>query len=123
MSLQKFNKVIVGFVSQSCEKNEDGKFVCVGQEFIEGDDVNYEDEFGDELDDEPNEINFVRDMVQPGLDHFVLKMVGCVDPCVVGPFATEKEAQDRVEEYREDPSECQNAHTTFSLTKGAVIDI
>ncbi len=43
-----YQKVTVGFVVQSFEMI-DGKFVCTSQDFIAGDDVNYEDDFGDKL--------------------------------------------------------------------------
>jgi len=32
--MEKFNKITVGFVSQTFEKNAAGKFVCTKQEFI-----------------------------------------------------------------------------------------
>ncbi len=44
--MDKFNKITTGFVVQSFEKNNKGKFVCVSQEFIAGDQVDYENEEG-----------------------------------------------------------------------------
>lgn len=44
--MDKFSKITVGFVVQSFQKNTDGKFVCVSQEFIAGDQVDYEDADG-----------------------------------------------------------------------------
>ena len=41
--MEKFTKITVGFVTQSYEKNSAGKFICTGQEFIAGDQVDYED--------------------------------------------------------------------------------
>ena len=41
--MEKFTKTTVGFVTQSYEKNTAGKFICTGQEFIAGDQVDYED--------------------------------------------------------------------------------
>lgn len=41
--MEKFTKVTVGFVTQSYEKNAAGKFICTDQEFIAGDQVDYED--------------------------------------------------------------------------------
>jgi len=37
-----FNKVTTGFVVQKFRKNELGKFACIHQEFVAGDDVQYE---------------------------------------------------------------------------------
>ena len=42
--MDKFNKITVGFVIQTFEKDTAGKFVCTGQEFIAGDQVDYEDQ-------------------------------------------------------------------------------
>ena len=44
--MEKFTKITVGFVTQSYEKNAAGKFICTGQEFIAGDQVDYEDANG-----------------------------------------------------------------------------
>ena len=41
--MEKFTKITVGFVTQSYEKNAAGKFTCTEQEFIAGDQVDYED--------------------------------------------------------------------------------
>ncbi len=42
-SMKKFTKITVGFVTQSYEKDVTGKFTCMEQEFIAGDQVDYED--------------------------------------------------------------------------------
>jgi len=44
--MEKFNKITVGFVIQTFEKNAAGKFICTKQEFIAGDQVDYEDAEG-----------------------------------------------------------------------------
>lgn len=44
--MQKFTKITTGFVVQNYEKNKAGEFVCSSQEFIAGDQVDYEDENG-----------------------------------------------------------------------------
>ena len=41
--MKKFTKITVGFITQSYKRNAAGKFVCTGQEFIAGDQVDYED--------------------------------------------------------------------------------
>jgi hypothetical protein len=46
---EKFTKITVGFVTQVYEKNAAGKFVCIGQEFIAGDQVDYEDAGGNTI--------------------------------------------------------------------------
>ena len=44
--MDKFLKITVGFVAQTFKKNTAGKFVCTKQEFIAGDQVDYEDAEG-----------------------------------------------------------------------------
>ena len=41
--MDKFTKITVGFVSQTFEKDPVGRFVCAHQEFIAGDQCDYED--------------------------------------------------------------------------------
>ena len=41
-----FNKITTGFVCQKYRKDESGKFVCIHQEFIAGDDVQFENVSG-----------------------------------------------------------------------------
>ena len=47
--MEKFTKITVGFVTQSYGKNAAGKFICMGQEFIAGDDVQFENLKGDSI--------------------------------------------------------------------------
>ena len=57
----KWNKVTVGFVMQTYEDE-----ICVAQEFIAEDQVDYEDyEYGDPIDPPCNEQYFPFDMIQP----------------------------------------------------------
>jgi len=44
-----FNKVTTGFVVQKYRKNSAGKFTCINQEFIAGDDVQFENLKGDPI--------------------------------------------------------------------------
>lgn len=44
-----FTKTTIGFVVQNFEKNTCDKFVCTGQEFIAGDQVDYEDAEGNSI--------------------------------------------------------------------------
>ena len=47
--MKKFTKITVGFVTQNYEKNAAGKLICMGQEFIAGDDVQFENLKGDSI--------------------------------------------------------------------------
>ena len=47
--MEKFTKITVGFVTQSYEKSDAGKFICTGQEFIAGDDVQFENVKGESI--------------------------------------------------------------------------
>lgn len=44
-----FNKVTTGFVVQKYRKNQSGKYVCIHQEFVAGDDVQFENLKGDSV--------------------------------------------------------------------------
>ena len=44
-----FTKTTVGFVAQTFEKNDQGRFVCTHQEFIAGDQCDYEDSRGNPI--------------------------------------------------------------------------
>jgi hypothetical protein len=63
---KKFQKITVGFVTQEYETLDNGTHVCTGQEFVAGDQVDYED-----MDGEPVEIDTLKEeycpfnMVQP----------------------------------------------------------
>lgn len=62
---KKFKKITTGFVVQDYEE-KNGRFVCVGQEFIAGDQVDYEDEMGESVEvDTLKEDYQPFDMVQP----------------------------------------------------------
>ena len=47
--MDKFTKVTVGFVAQTFEKDSKGRFVCTHQEFIGGDQCDYEDAEGNTI--------------------------------------------------------------------------
>ena len=68
--MEKFTKITVGFVTQSYEKNTAGEFVCTGQEFIAGDQVDYEDLDGNKItppdhDYQPFEMKLLNDTERP----------------------------------------------------------
>jgi len=48
--MDKFTKITVGFVVQAFEKDDKGNFVCTKQEFIAGDQYDYEDAQGNPID-------------------------------------------------------------------------
>jgi len=47
--MEKFSKITTGFVAQTYEKNSADEFVCTSQEFIAGDQVDYEDAEGNSV--------------------------------------------------------------------------
>lgn len=47
--MEKFTKITVGFVTQSYVKNDAGSFICTEQEFIAGDQVDYENVDGNTI--------------------------------------------------------------------------
>ncbi len=54
--MKEFNKITIGFVIQHFKNNEKGKFVCDSQEFIAGDQVDYEDGNNEPLSEIPEHI-------------------------------------------------------------------
>ena len=48
--MDKFTKITVGFVTQTFRKDDKGRFVCTHQEFIAGDQCDYEDAEGNPID-------------------------------------------------------------------------
>jgi len=48
--MNKFTKITVGFVAQTFEKDDKGRFVCTRQEFIASDQCDYEDGEGNPID-------------------------------------------------------------------------
>ena len=47
--MDKFTKITVGFVTQTYQKGSNGRFVCTRQEFIAGDQCDYEDVEGNPI--------------------------------------------------------------------------
>ena len=54
--MDKFTKITVGFVVQAFKKNDKGRFVCTRQEFIAGDQCDYEDAEGNPV--EPQDYEY-----------------------------------------------------------------
>ena len=61
-----FKKITTGFVVQNYVAQGD-KMVCISQDFVAGDDVDYKDEFGDNV-FEPDHEYCPMNMVQPYID-------------------------------------------------------
>ena len=53
--MDKFTKITVGFVAQTFKRNDEGRFVCIRQEFIAGDQCDYEDAEGNSVDPQEHE--------------------------------------------------------------------
>lgn len=129
--LKKFSKTTSGFVTQFFERHgEEGPFHCVSQEFVCGDQCDREGgEFdealeGDEAGDaEKNEIYQTYDMVQPLLDHYILKLWGRVDSSLIGPFETLEIAQTELETLIDTPGDSENAYVAITVKKGATIGL
>ena len=63
---KKFKKVTVGFVIQEYQTEKDGSHTPISQEFIAGDQVDYENEYGEPVEvDTTKEAHCGFDMVQP----------------------------------------------------------
>ncbi len=53
--MDRFTKVTVGFVAQTFKKNGKGRFICTHQEFIAGDQCDYEDAEGNPIEPSDHE--------------------------------------------------------------------
>lgn len=62
--MNNFTKIVTGWVRQYFEPNEDGTFVCTGQEFKAGDLCEYEDDGGQPIDIQMHQYQ-PYDMQQP----------------------------------------------------------
>ncbi len=84
----KISKITTGFVIQTYD-TKTGR--CVGQEFVAGDEVKYEDKHGESVDwEEAPEAYQPFNMAQPGSKarHYNLLIVGGAEAVVLGPFDT-----------------------------------
>ena len=76
--MKEFNKITVGFVNQKFE-NIDGAFVCVEQEFIAGDQCDYENKEGNPI-ERPNHYEYqTYDMTTSKILHKV--QFNCPSAC------------------------------------------
>ena len=86
--MEKFTKITVGFVTQSYKRNAAGKFVCKGQEFIAGDQVDYEDLDGNtikapEHDYQPFEMKLSNGPAKPRKDRLGFLEAQLLEACKV----------------------------------------
>ena len=62
--MDNFIRITTGWVKQYYEPNQDGVFVCIGQEFKAGDIVEFEDDGGNSIDSQVHQY-YPYEMVQP----------------------------------------------------------
>ena len=119
--IHKYNKITPGFVTQAFEKKND-KYVCVEQSFTAGDQVDRENEQGEPVAVDARKEQYQPfDMVQPGLDYYVVGMMGCVEPELHGPFATDDEQQKCIDKLIEEVGEDVNTFFVINVSKGATV--
>ncbi len=120
--IDKYNKITPGFVTQAFEKKND-KFVCVEQSFTAGDQVDRENDNGEPVAVDIREEQYQPfDMAQPSLDYYVVGMMGCVEPVLHGPFATDDEQQQCIDKLREEVGEHENTFFVINVSKGAKVE-
>ena len=116
--MKKYNKVIVGYVVQQYMDE-----ICNSQSFMAGNQIDYEDGYGESIDVPCNEIYQPLDMVQPGLDYYFIEVWGCVEPNLVGPYNTadkrDKALKDKIDEIGEE----NNTFFGMEANKGARVTI
>ena len=115
-----YYKTIIGWVTQGFEKKDD-KFVCIGQKFTAGDQVEYEDMSGEPIEiDTTKEVYYNLDMVQPDKDYYILQMWGLVDPQLFGPFGKD-ETEKTIKGLKEKAEAGEHSFILLSVSKGAKI--
>lgn len=119
-------KITDGYVEQTFDDNA----VCISQKFVAIDQVEYEDKDGNPVSSVISQEFQKREkyqpfgMLQPGLDYYVVSLIGCVCPEIDdGPFATEAEAEQHMNKLIKEHGQGQNTFFTISVTKGAEINL
>ena len=119
--IDKYNKTTPGFVTQAFEKQDD-KLVCIEQSFTAGDQVDRENDNGEPVAVDVSKEQYQPfDMVQPGLDYYVVGMIGCVEPVLHGPFTTGDEQQQCIDKLRAQEGEHENTFFVINVSKGAKV--
>ncbi len=129
--LKQYKKITVGFVIQEFKRKDD-TFVCEAQNFIAGDQVDYEDYFGDPLSPEKmqeakiatkDECYQPFQMEQPILDYYYVQVWGLVEIQAEGPFATAEERDKALDDKKHEDGEAKHIYDTFELPKGTEINL
>lgn len=135
----KFKKIITGFVIQDYITLPDGKMVCQKQEFIAGDQVDYEDMEGNPIEvDTDKEVCFPLNMVNPesaSQDGLKFTCPECgshrLECCEDGPYSSEVLAIDEDGDFdygqidasgTVDRYQCLNCGYVLSRQDGSSID-
>jgi len=116
--MEKVVKITVGYVVQDYVGAN-----CTGQVFIAGDQVSYENKFGDEVNRPDEEIYQPLEMVQPCWDYYFVVVWGCVDPNLHGPYNIAKARDKAMTEMIEQEGEETNAFYRMEATKGSKIEL
>jgi len=120
---EKYNKITPGFVTQIFEKQHE-KFVCVDQGFTASDQVDRENEQGEPVDiDMQTEEYQPFNMVQLDRDYYFLYVFGGVEAEKIGPFSTEQERNNALENHRENKGrEEYDSYFAFNVAKGSTVE-
>lgn len=129
--LKQYKKITVGFVIQEFERKEN-VFICKAQNFVAGDQVDYEDYFGDTLSPEKEEeANIATSkecyqpfhMEQPTQDFYYVQVWGLVEIQVEGPFETAEKRDKALDDKKHEDGEEKHIYDTFELPKGTEINL
>jgi hypothetical protein len=121
--IEKYNKITPGFVIQTYQK-QGNKFVCTKQSFTAGDPVDRENEQGEPVDVDVREEQYQPfDMVQPAKDYYFLYVFGGVEAENIGPYSTEQERDEAMENHRKNEGrEEYDSYFSFDVTKGSTVE-
>ena len=61
-------------------------------------------------------------MTQPGMDYYVVGMMGLVEPVLHGPFDTDDEQQRCIDKLRIEEGEDENTFFDLNVSKGATVE-
>ena len=131
--LDKYAKTTVGFVTQRFER-KGNRFICVGQDFIAGDQVDYEHGYGDDnaLSEEERQeagIGTSKEtyqpfhMEQPLKDYYILQMWGLVEAQLHGPYKSSQARATALEKIKDEDGEEKHTYDTFELPRGTEINL
>lgn len=112
-------KITTGLVIQNYDEEK-----CVGQEFITGDQVSYENLDGEPIFPPKNEVYQPFDMVQPieEMDYYVMWMWKCIEPQLYGPYQTPDKQQIEIDRLRAEQGEDDHTFFVMNVTKGSKLE-